>query len=84
MGIAPPFLPHVFERFRQADSGTTRYHGGLGLGLSIVKELTELHGGSVTADSAGENLGATFIVRIPARPVVVPRVAVEHRSGAEA
>ena len=68
-GIAPTFLPHVFERFRQADAGTTRYHGGLGLGLSIVKELTELHGGWVSADSAGENLGATFTVRIPARPV---------------
>jgi len=68
VGIAPPFLPHVFERFRQADAGTTRYHGGLGLGLSIVKELTELHGGWVSADSAGESLGATFTVRIPARP----------------
>ncbi len=67
-GIAPLFLPHVFERFRQADAGTTRYHGGLGLGLSIVKELTELHGGWVSAESAGENLGATFTVRIPARP----------------
>ena len=67
-GIAPLFLPHVFERFRQADAGTTRYHGGLGLGLSIVKELTELHGGWVSADSGGENLGATFTVRIPARP----------------
>ncbi len=68
VGIAPSFLPHVFERFRQADAGTTRYHGGLGLGLSIVKELTELHGGWVSAESAGENLGATFTVRIPARP----------------
>jgi signal transduction histidine kinase len=72
-GIARPFLPHVFERFRQADAGTTRSHGGLGLGLSIVKELTELHGGSVSADSPGENLGATFIVRLPARPAVDAR-----------
>jgi len=69
-GIAPSFLPHVFERFRQADAGTTRYHGGLGLGLSIVKELTELHGGSVVAESPGEHLGATFTVRLPARSAV--------------
>jgi PAS domain S-box-containing protein len=67
-GIARPFLPHVFERFRQADAGTTRSHSGLGLGLAIVKELTELHGGSVSAESPGEHLGATFIVRLPARP----------------
>jgi signal transduction histidine kinase len=64
-GITPAFLPHVFERFRQADSSTTRTHGGLGLGLAIVRHLTELHGGSVLAESAGENLGATFKVILP-------------------
>ena len=68
VGISPAFLPYVFERFRQADSGTTRTYGGLGLGLSIVKQLAERHGGHVTASSAGEHQGATFTVRIPARP----------------
>ncbi|HEY0476335.1 MAG TPA: ATP-binding protein [Kofleriaceae bacterium] len=65
VGIAPQFLPHVFERFRQADASTTRKHGGLGLGLSIVKHLVELHGGSVIAESPGEGRGATFAVRLP-------------------
>ena len=64
-GISSEFLPHVFEYFRQADSSTTRNYGGLGLGLSIVRHLVELHGGSVTAESAGEGKGATFIVRLP-------------------
>lgn len=64
-GISPEFLPHVFERFRQEDASTTRAHAGLGLGLSIVKNLVELHGGTVTADSAGENRGSTFTVRLP-------------------
>jgi signal transduction histidine kinase len=64
-GISGAFLPHVFERFRQQDAGTKRQHGGLGLGLAIVRHLTELHGGSVTAQSAGEGLGATFVVRLP-------------------
>lgn len=68
VGLSPAFLPYVFERFRQADSGTTRAYGGLGLGLSIVKQLAERHGGHVAAESAGENQGATFTVRIPARP----------------
>lgn len=68
MGISPAFLPYVFERFRQADSGASRAYSGLGLGLSIVKQLAERHGGHVTAESAGENRGATFTVRIPARP----------------
>jgi signal transduction histidine kinase len=64
-GIAPEFLPHVFERFRQADMSTTRPHGGLGLGLAIVRHLVELHGGSVRAESVGEGRGSTFVVRLP-------------------
>jgi signal transduction histidine kinase/CheY-like chemotaxis protein len=64
-GISPAFLPHVFERFRQADSSSTRSYNGLGLGLAIVRHLVELHGGSVAADSAGEDQGATFTVRLP-------------------
>ncbi|HEU4406291.1 MAG TPA: response regulator [Polyangiaceae bacterium] len=65
-GIAPAFLPHVFERFRQADAGRPEPKGGLGLGLSIVKSLVELHGGAVTAHSEGEGRGATFTVLLPA------------------
>jgi len=65
IGIAPAFLPHVFERFRQGNARATRTHGGLGLGLAIVRHLTEMHGGSVAAVSAGEGKGATFIVRLP-------------------
>lgn len=64
-GIDPEFLPHVFERFRQADSRSTRGHGGLGLGLTIVKSLVELHGGDVEARSDGPGQGATFRVRLP-------------------
>jgi hypothetical protein len=64
-GIPPAFLPHVFDRFRQADSTTTRAHGGLGLGLSIVHHLIALHGGTVTAHSRGLGHGATFTVRVP-------------------
>jgi len=67
-GIPADFLPFVFDRFRQADAGTTRQHGGLGLGLSIVRHLVELHGGTVSVDSPGPGQGATFVVRIPARP----------------
>ncbi|MEC5384457.1 response regulator [Uliginosibacterium sp. H3] len=66
-GIKPDFLPHLFDRFTQSDSSSNRYHGGLGLGLSIVKQLVELHGGQVTALSAGIGQGATFVVTIPAR-----------------
>jgi signal transduction histidine kinase len=66
-GIAPAFLPHVFDRFSQADSTVTRAHGGLGLGMAIVRHLVELHGGTVQAASEGENCGATFIVTLPIR-----------------
>ncbi|HUQ85953.1 MAG TPA: PAS domain S-box protein [Vicinamibacterales bacterium] len=65
VGISQDFLPHVFDRFRQADSGSTRRTGGLGLGLSIVRHLVEMHGGRVQATSAGDNQGATFTVRLP-------------------
>jgi signal transduction histidine kinase len=65
VGIAPAFLPHVFERFRQQDDMTTRPEGGLGLGLLIVEQLVHMHGGSVTAESKGTNQGATFTVRLP-------------------
>ncbi|MEZ0386419.1 MAG: ATP-binding protein, partial [Verrucomicrobium sp.] len=64
-GISPEFLPHAFDRFRQSDSSTTRKHGGLGLGLSIVKTLTELHGGTVQASSPGLGKGCTFKVVLP-------------------
>jgi CheY-like chemotaxis protein/anti-sigma regulatory factor (Ser/Thr protein kinase) len=66
VGIRPEFLMHLFERFSQGDASTTRRHGGLGLGLSIVKSLVELHGGSVHAESEGEGRGATFTVLLPA------------------
>ncbi|MDH0867113.1 GAF domain-containing protein [Mitsuaria sp. GD03876] len=65
IGIAPDFLPFVFERFRQADGSMSRRHGGLGLGLSIVRNLVELHGGQVRAESAGEGRGARFVVTLP-------------------
>jgi signal transduction histidine kinase/ActR/RegA family two-component response regulator len=67
-GIEPDFLPHVFTAFSQADVSSTRSFGGLGLGLAISKELVELHGGSIYAESAGAGQGATFVVRLPARP----------------
>ena len=65
LGIDPVVLPYVFDRFRQGDSSSTRSHGGLGLGLALVRHLTELHGGRVTAASPGENQGATFTVTLP-------------------
>ncbi len=64
-GFEPGFLPHIFERFQQADSSTSRTHGGLGLGLAIVRHIVELHGGSVHAESAGPGRGATFTVKLP-------------------
>jgi len=68
-GIRPEFLPHVFDRFKQADASTTRRHGGLGLGLGIVKQLVELHGGTVTVKSAGVGCGSTFVVTLPVTPL---------------
>jgi PAS domain S-box-containing protein len=65
VGIAPDFLPHVFERFRQADASIARERGGLGLGLSIARQLTEMHGGTIEAASGGVGLGATFTVKLP-------------------
>jgi PAS domain S-box-containing protein len=72
-GISPEFLPYVFDRFRQADSSITRLHGGLGLGLAIVRHLIELHGGRVYAQSPGEGQGATFSLQLP--------VIIAHGSG---
>jgi signal transduction histidine kinase/CheY-like chemotaxis protein len=68
-GISADFLPHVFDRFRQADQKTSRHHGGMGLGLAIVRHLVELHGGTVRAQSDGEGQGATFTVMLPISPV---------------
>jgi PAS domain S-box-containing protein len=74
-GIAPEFLPHVFDRFRQADATTTRRHAGLGLGLALVRQLVELHGGSVHAKSGGRGQGATFVVGLPLTVVHAARDA---------
>jgi len=65
IGISPDFLPHVFDRFRQADGTTTRTHGGLGLGLAIVQHLVELHGGSISAENSIDGVGAIFTVKLP-------------------
>src|SRR5437899_5450374 len=65
IGFDPEVAAHLFERFRQGDSGTTRQYGGLGLGLGIVRHLVELHGGTVSAESAGENRGSLFTVCLP-------------------
>ncbi len=83
IGIAPDFLPHIFEQFRQADSGSARQHGGLGLGLAIVRNLTELHGGTVYAASGGKDQGSTFRVRLPLR-IVHPEQQPEERRDPDA
>jgi PAS domain S-box-containing protein len=80
-GIPPEFLPHVFDRFRQADGRITREHGGLGLGLAIARHLVELHGGNITAASPGEGLGATFRFRLP---LLAPARGVERGTAGEA
>jgi PAS domain S-box-containing protein len=78
-GIAPDFLPHVFERFRQADISPTRTHGGLGLGLAIARQLVELHGGRIDVESAGVGQGATFTVELPASPLKLAKIAEDSR-----
>ncbi len=80
-GIPLEFLPHVFDRFRQAENPTTRMHGGLGLGLSIVRHLVELHGGTVTAHSEGTQRGSRFQVRLPLAPAVVVGAQPARRVG---
>jgi PAS domain S-box-containing protein len=78
-GISADFLPHVFDRFRQADATSTRRHGGLGLGLAIVRHLVEMHGGTVAASSPGEGLGATFTVRLPLTVARIDRIGERDR-----
>ncbi len=80
-GIAPDFLPHVFERFRQAEGSTTRRHGGLGLGLALVRHLTEAHGGTVRAESEGPGKGAAFYVHLPMSAVASERPSMPSRTG---
>jgi hypothetical protein len=77
IGISKEFLPHVFDRFRQADASTTRIHGGLGLGLSIVHQLVDLHGGTVSVQSEGEGTGATFTISLPFVGVISNRQETE-------
>jgi PAS domain S-box-containing protein len=81
-GIAPGFLPHVFEHFRQEDGTTTRRHGGLGLGMAITRHIVELHGGSVSVHSPGEGAGSTFVVALPVMIVHAPSAAPASSRGA--
>ncbi len=83
-GIARDFLPHVFERFRQADASSTRVRGGLGLGLAIARHLAELHGGTIIAESDGPGLGSTFTLRLPVAPLRAPTPVSRTPAPAEA
>jgi PAS domain S-box-containing protein len=83
-GISADFLPHAFDKFRRANSSTTRWHSGLGLGLSIVQDLARMHGGEVRAESAGEGRGAVFIVDLPLMPVVEETAAPPSADAGEA
>jgi signal transduction histidine kinase/ActR/RegA family two-component response regulator len=85
-GIPAEFVPYVFDRFRQADSSSTRRHGGLGLGLSIVRHLTEMHGGTALVSSPGKGLGATFTIRLPQNPDSMPQARTSsprHTNGSQ-
>jgi PAS domain S-box-containing protein len=82
-GIRPDFLPHVFDRFLQQDMGTTRQHGGLGLGLAIVRHLVELHGGEVTAESDGQGMGASFTLRLPLKAAAPQESATRAETSTE-
>jgi len=73
-GISPEFMPYLFERYRQADASAARRKGGLGLGLSLVRQLVEMHGGGVTAESGGEGKGATFIIKLPVRAIYTAEI----------
>jgi signal transduction histidine kinase/CheY-like chemotaxis protein len=85
IGMDPAFLPHVFDRFRQADGSFTREHGGLGLGLSIAREITDLHGGRIVATSDGHNRGSRFVIELPALiPREFPRGVETHAPAASA
>jgi PAS domain S-box-containing protein len=79
-GISPDFMPYIFDRFRQADASSARRYGGLGLGLTLVKHLVELHGGTIEVISAGEDKGASFIILLPVRAVVAPIAEYESES----
>ena len=83
MGIEPQFLPYVFDRFRQADSTSTRKYGGLGLGLAIVRHVVEMHGGTVAASSPGKGQGSTFKVRFPIASPDILLQAAKRPPGAE-
>jgi CheY-like chemotaxis protein len=76
-GISPEFMPYLFERYRQADASAARRKGGLGLGLSLVRQLVEMHGGGVAAESDGEEKGATFIIKLPVRAIYTTEA--EHK-----
>jgi len=82
VGISADFLAHVFDRFRQGEGGSTRKHGGLGIGLSLARHLVELHGGTIEARSDGIGKGATFVIRLPVRVAAPPGDAEAHRTDA--